>query len=393
MRATSEGSANAGKTAELVLAPARKRVSEQIRQAKERADNDPRDAITTARQLLEHVRDPLSLFDLFFDKYSYFRNDVFDEVAEICNRLQVMYYNATNDNETCLEFLKVVLPFAASTDLREQIEKNIASLKRIAASKKLEPVYELLKSIQESKIPTKRGISCSIEHPYHRLRRFQQNVAAAIDIAARELADDSAEKNELLESVAIVLRGISLEAWNTYQDGSTAAQANLLALKYASSAELKQWLAEDKATLAQHKTQRREKRRKSLIAISIFVALVVGVAVVGKYSSTSSNQFSSGDGVYSTPNSPPSDLDLDHEKTEIESERARVQSLNYRVQDLDQQIRRDRRNLDPTNEFEVDAYNAKIGRYNALVQQYESARAAFNQKVDNYNAKLRAYSR
>jgi hypothetical protein len=410
MRATSEGSAAAEKTAELVLTPARKRVTEQIRQVKERADKDPDDAITVARQLLEHVRAPLALFDLFFDKFdkhSDFRNDVFDGVAEICDRLQVTYYNATNDNETCLEFLKVVLPFAASTDVREQIEKNIATLKSIAASKKLEPIYELLKSIQDGKVPTERRISRSIEHPYHRLRRFEREVAAAIDVAARELADHSAEKNELLESVAIVLRGISLEAWNTYQDGRTAAQANLLALKYAVSAELKQRLAEDKATLVQHKTQQREERRKSLIGILIFVAFGVGVAVLNQFSSSSSNQSSSaqysapstlgngnsGDSVYRTPNSPPSNLDLDREKTEIESERAELQSLESQVQDFGQQIRRDRRNLDPTNEFEVDAYNAKIRRYNALVQQYESARAAFNQKVDNYNEKRRAYSR
>jgi hypothetical protein len=74
------------------------------------------------------TRSTLSLFDLFISKNAQFRNDAFDEVAETCKRLQVTYHKATSDNESCLEFLKVVLPFAASQELREQIEKNIQAL-------------------------------------------------------------------------------------------------------------------------------------------------------------------------------------------------------------------------------------------------------------------------
>ena len=135
MREISAGPAQAEKTVELVLTPARKRLDEQIRQAKNRADKNPRDAITAARELFKDARKTLALFDLFFDEDTNLRNDVFDEVVGICNQLQVAYHKATDDNDACLEFLRVVLPFATSTDLREQIEKNTATLKRIAATR------------------------------------------------------------------------------------------------------------------------------------------------------------------------------------------------------------------------------------------------------------------
>jgi chromosome segregation ATPase len=84
---------------------------------------------------------------------------------------------------------------------------------------------------------------------------------------------------------------------------------------------------------------------------------------------------------------------LDSEKAEIEAERATLESLKTQIETLGREIERDRVYFDRTSRDAVDEFNAKVGRYNALVQQAKTANAAFNEKVDNYNAKLQLYGR
>ena len=55
--------------------------------------------------------------------------------------------------------------------------------------------------------------------------------------------------HELLDSVAIVLNGISLDAWNNHQDFKTAVDANALATTNARSPELINRLKENHADL------------------------------------------------------------------------------------------------------------------------------------------------
>lgn len=126
MRETNQGLDNIDKTAELVLTPASTRLKQQIQRAKERASKNPNDAVNAVGELLEHARRTVSLFELFFGKESDARNELSDEVATLCNRLQLDYQKATGDDQTCLATLKLILPFAASTDLRQLIERNIS---------------------------------------------------------------------------------------------------------------------------------------------------------------------------------------------------------------------------------------------------------------------------
>lgn len=99
----------------------------------------------------------------------------------------------------------------------------------------------------------------------------------------------------------------------------------------------------------------------------------------------------SGGNVYRVPSSVSSTLDS--EKAEIEAERATLESLKTQIETLGREIERDRVYFDRTSRDAVDEFNAKVGRYNALVQQAKTANAAFNEKVDNYNAKLQLYGR
>lgn len=406
MRETLQGLDNVEKTAELVLTPARSRLKEQIRRARERADNNPRDAANAARELLEQARHALALFDLFFDKESDSRNELFDEVAGLCNQLPVAYHKATGDDKTCLEILRAILPFATSIELRQQIEKNISTLSGNLAFKQLEPVYAFLKKIQDSK-----------EHPRARLETFNRAAVTAINSAVAGLPHDSEDRNQLFDSAAIVLRGISLEAWNTHQDRTTAIAASELAIKYACAADLKARLREDQTTLrqiAQAQEQQQKSSNSTGIGCLVVVAIFIVLGVIGSCDSTNNSSRSNsytqpapsaptytppptvrdenvGGKVYRVPSSASSALN--REKAEIESERATLEALEAQIEKLGREIERDRIYLDRTSQFAVDAFNSKVDRYNALSQRAKIANAAFNEKVDSYNAKLQRYGR
>jgi hypothetical protein len=410
MRETNQGLDNVEKTAELVLTPAKNRLKEQIQRAQERAKKDSQDAASAARELLQQAQRAAFLFDLFFGKENHLRNDLFDEVATVCNRLQIVYYKETSDDTICLEILKVILPFATSTDLRQLIEKDISETCARLELKKLEPVYALLKSIQDSK-----------ENPSARLGRFNAEVSNVLISAIAGLSRGSDDYKQLWDSAAIVLRGISLDAWNNYQDRQTATVANELAVKHAISPELKQRLAEDKATLQQLGAQmsaaaaaKREKSNNIGIGCLAVVAIFIVLGVIGSCNSTNNSQSgtsytqpapsapayappptvdsgNSGGNVYRVPSSVSSTLD--NEKAEIESERTTFEALDAQVEELGREIENDRLYLDRTSQFAVDEFNTKVGRYNALSQKAKTANAAFNEKVDNYNTKLRQYGR
>ena len=422
MREMTQDVENFEKTAELVLTPTSNRLKEQIKSARDRGEKNPPEAAKVALELLGQAGPTLTLFDLFFGKNNELRNDLFDEVAAVCNRLQIVYYKETGDDKTCLEILKVVLPFATSTDLRQLIEKDIsetcARLELLAVNKKFEPVYTLLKSIQDSK-----------ESPCIRLARFERDVIPAIVKAAGisglsqnhgYLSVASADYKDLFDSAAIVLRGISLDAWNNHQDRQTADAANELAIKHATSPELKQRLAEDKATLQQMGSQmsasaaaQREKSNNTGVGCLVVVAIFIVLGIIGSCNSTNTSSSNSSYTPPPTPTAPaytppptvgnpanktyrvPSSVSstLDDEKTKIESERIMLEALDAQVERLGREIERDRPYLDRTSQFAIDEFNAKVDQYNAINQKAKTANAAFNEKVDNYNAKLRQYGR
>lgn len=125
MHETNQGLDNVEKTGQSVLKPATTRLNEQIQRATARAAKNPTEAVVAARELLTHASPILALFDLFFGNRSDIRNELSDEIASVCNRLQIAYHKATSDDMTCLELLKIILPFATSTDLRQILEKDI----------------------------------------------------------------------------------------------------------------------------------------------------------------------------------------------------------------------------------------------------------------------------
>lgn len=431
MRETNQGLDNVEKTAELVLTPARNRLKEQIQRARESAQQNPATAHEAARTLIEHAHPLLDVFDLFFGEQEHFQKELFDEAATTVVNCLVAYQRKTGDNQTFVKLLERALPLAESVEVRRRIEENIGIGKGNLKGKELDSVYALLKSIQDS-----------TDSPSVRFARFKRDAVAAIIKAAGisgfsenygYLSATSADFKELFDSAAIVLRGISLDAWNKHQDRQTAVAANDLAIKHATSPELKQRLAEDKATLQQMGAQaaaaaaaQREKSNNTGVGCLVVVAIFIVLGVIGSCNSTNNSSSSrsytpstpsaptytppsatpsaptytppstfggenSGGNVYRVPSSVSSTLKI--EKEEIESERTTLEALEAQIEKLGREIERDRIYLDRTSQYAIDAFNAKVDRYNVLNQKAKVANAAFNEKVDNYNAKLQRYGR
>lgn len=234
--------------------------------------------------------------------------------------------------------------------------------------------------------------------------------------------------SDLHDSVAIVLRGISLDAWNNARDLRTAVEAHRLAWQYAYDPDLRKRLSEDESALDSVQMQMataKQASRSKVIGWLAIVGFFVVAGIIGSFNSTNNssnsnsymppsapsapsftppasstsaysptvngNDVNSGGNVYSVPDSISSTLDK--EKAEIETERIALQSLDGQVEQLGREIENDRLTLDTTSQYAVDTFNTKVDRYNALVQKDKETTAAFNQRVDNYNEQLRSYSK
>lgn len=244
MRETNQGLDNIDRTAELVLTPTTTRLKQQIDRAQQRATYNPAEAAEAARELLLHAPASLILFELFYGKESEVRNELSDEVAALCNRLQFSYHKATGDDKGCLDLLKMALPFGTSSELRQQIEKNIGTLNSNIAYARLEPILGVLQGIGESTVS-----------PKAKLARINQEVMPSLADLIRKEGSASTAVNEFANSIAISLRGISIGAYNDHDDVDTALEAIAIACDVAREAELKKRLLDDKAQISRNKSE------------------------------------------------------------------------------------------------------------------------------------------
>ena len=413
MRETNSGLDDVEKVAELVLAPVATRLKQQIQRAKEHAAKHPTEAVKTGRELLDHARCALPLFELFFGKESEARNELSDEVAVLCNQLPIDYHKATGDDKGCIKLLRAVLPFATSIDLRRQIEKNIATLTGNLTFKKLEPVYALLKVLQDSNTA-----------PSVRFNRFKSEAVPAISKASSAISG-SEEHSDLVNAAAIVLRTISLSAWNDHQDITTAVAANEMATKYACDAEIRQRLTADKITLLGMAAQRAawagQQKSSSGTGCLVVLGIIGFFVLIGSFGSKKSSLSSSSTSpvaaprytapasTYSAPASTysaPSTLtarptysaavsintgdkgtsrvpqsntaELDRDRQPVEAAQARVAQYSSQIESLASEIERDQASLNRNSQFAMDDFNRKVNRYNSMLEQGRAQDRAVN---------------
>jgi len=254
MNATHQGLDDVEATAELVLEPTRKRIRQYVDSAEQKASGNRAKGIELATQLLEKCRPLMGIYDLFHGKEAHQRADLFDEVADCALDRSFDYHKETGNTAECVEILKAALDFASATSLRERIINNISTAEGIVDSEKFQPTFEDLKSVSESK-----------QNPVQKLSRVKAEVLPSLSFLAPTGGKVSEAYNGLLDSVAITLRVISIDAHNDYKDFDTAGVAIQMALKLAVSEDLKTRLQEDAAQVRKSVKERKSWNRTIVI--------------------------------------------------------------------------------------------------------------------------------
>ena len=252
MRETNPGLDNVEKTADLILAPIKTRLRGQIQQTKKSCEESPETADEAARNLLKHARPLLDLFDLFYDKSNHTRNDLFDEIAFTVTDAAVDHQKKTGDNQIFVSLLEQALLLASSAELKLRINKYLGIGKGNIAYARLQPIYDLLRSIENSK-----------ESILEKLDRIKHELIPDLKSCENDKANDRESLDSLYSAVALVIRGLSIDANNELGDPGFALEIIELASGFATETELKKKIAEDIKQITQIK-QSQDARNVSL---------------------------------------------------------------------------------------------------------------------------------
>jgi hypothetical protein len=241
MHETHQGLDNVAKTAEMVLAPLRKRVRQHIKTARETTKKDPKKGGQAAKLLVDECGRLHFLYELFHTKDAHQKTELFDEVAAASVECVVDYQNSTDDNRLFVEVLRATMPLATATDLRERIQRNLKIGEKNIRWETIQPLYARLKNIRESK-----------ESGKIRLYEVKKWMVPELASLAEAQGADSEITNDFSDALADALRGISIDAHNDEEDFETALEAIRLAVPLAKSSELKKKCRDDLTTVTKN---------------------------------------------------------------------------------------------------------------------------------------------
>ena len=228
MRETHQGLDDVDSTSEMVLEPTQKRVEQYLESFSSKVEKSPQHGAELAQELLDRCHPMMGLFDLFHGSEAHQRNDLFDKVAETILQMVISHQKATGDNKTFATSLQNTLQIASGSHIRERIIKNISIAEENNKGKLLEPIFIALREIQDSTVSQRL-----------KLEKMKLQVISRLPNLSSELGSDSKLCSQTYDSVAIVLRGISVDAHNNENDSFTASEAIKLALKLVKSGELR----------------------------------------------------------------------------------------------------------------------------------------------------------
>jgi hypothetical protein len=214
MRDTHRGLDDVRETSELVLRPVRARVKQHIETAKEVVLKNPAMGADAAEELLEQCFPLSDLYELFHGKEAYQKTELFDEVAEATLDCLIPYQRKTEDNQRFVDLLQFAMSLATAIDIRQRIQESINIGEGNVRYKSLDPIYTRLQAIQKSPHAASG-----------RLVELKRDVVPKLaEFAEREGGDCDLLK-QLFDALAVVLRGISVDAHNNEQDSQTAREA------------------------------------------------------------------------------------------------------------------------------------------------------------------------
>src|ERR1035437_5232061 len=335
------------------LSPARNLLRQQISRALQRSAETATEGLASTRELLGHARKAFSGFDLLQSSEVHSRCELSDELADACMKMLFAHHHAKTDDQATLELLELVQPHAQSAEIKKRIRDNLSVLKGNITFAKLTPLLTLMKQISES-----------VDRPPIRFALFSSKVMPMLTLAGTEYAADEPALVRVFEEGAMVLRGISLDAWNKHKDISTAQATNAFAITLAREPDTRKQLLADKAHLeleANRLAAAARSQRNTWIGWGVGIGVFVLVSMCNSNSSsskpTTSHSYSprSSDEAetYRVPNRVKNELD--EEARAIEVLRAEVLSAKIRLDTLSQTLERENTTLDHTSDYAVDA--------------------------------------
>ena len=377
--------------------------------------------LSYAKELLQ-VAEPFltstQLLDILTD-YGEWRRQI-TQLVRRANQYAVAYLNATKDNQGFVEVLEQV--HALGTDdpeLEQTVQENIDFGKSQQVSALTDPFFERLKQIKEG-VGSHREKMAAISTEL--LPKLQ-----GIEAACKQHGVPS---EAVFDSVAMVLRSLSVDAWNDKSDLDTATKAIELAEVYVRSREHADTIRKDKETLKGlwETTEKlaRERKKKDSASVLGWAAVIIGfIVIVGWLSSIDSH--STATAPAPTPRAEPQSNDLpvpttanaspgittpafsEHgngqtykvppeRNTELAADEQAMAAKKATLDQLDLEIAQEKLQLqgqealiDNTNQYQVDAFNAKVKAYNRKIREGKRLTSEYNQMVNAYNTKLQTY--
>jgi len=271
MKETHPGLDDVERTAEHVLTPIRNRILQHIKTAKSECDKNPENGADVSGKLIEQCCSLQGIFEIFHGSDSNHKTELFDEVAITIVNCLINYVNKTKDNEAFVARIKECLQFATGMDVRQRIQKGIEVAEGNILVKTLEPFYAKLKKIQDSK-----------EKADLRFSQLKQQIMPHLLASTEAQGDQSSLTNEMSNSIAIVLRQISIDAHNDDEDFETSLKAIQMAAKLVKTAELKKRLEKDVRQIEKNYSE----RKKNEVSLKIRGDEVEINSCVFRYNST-----------------------------------------------------------------------------------------------------------
>jgi hypothetical protein len=266
MRQTNQGLDDVDSTAEMVLSPTKKRVEQRLRSTREKSEAHPEQGVSAASDLMAHCKPLLGLFDLFHGADSHQRGDLFDDVARTVADALVGYQRSTNDNKAFVDLLQQALQFASGSQIRERLINNIAIGENNLAGQQLDPFFKRLHQITEGS-----------GTPAQKLASLRATIIPELPKLAAQIGSAKAAYAEVMDTVALALRDISIQAHNDHADYHTATSALNLAMSFAVNIDIKKRLLGDheavRKSAAGHIINQMVQRRKGTGSSCLVMAL------------------------------------------------------------------------------------------------------------------------
>lgn len=231
-----------------VLESRRSRIVRDIKEA----DNNNRkgeERLKLARHIISQAAPLANLLDLFFPSNAHEKTELFDEMATVCNRCVISYVKESNDQETLVEVLGELLPYATSRQIRERIEENIRDGHSAIKGEVLEPLFKQITEITKSKEP-----------PMQRLSSVKEKIMPQVMKWTESEGAHTPHIHDLYDMVAGALRSISVDSYNEHDDTDTALDAIMFAQKMARGKQMKELTLKDHQKLKELEAQEAKTR-------------------------------------------------------------------------------------------------------------------------------------